>query len=100
MVAEFETAAFALKTGAYSTSPVKTTYGYHIIYKRGEKAKAELKDVKDEIKETLAKNKVTADSTLATQAMIDLRKEKGVKFEDSEMEDAYNTYMNYLLNNK
>ena len=99
MVAEFENAAFALKTGSYSTTPVKTTYGYHIIYKRGEKAKAELKDVKDDIKETLAKDKVTADSTLATQAMIDLRKEKGVKFEDSEMEDAYNTYMNYLLNN-
>ena len=99
MVAEFETAAFALKVGTYSTTPVKTTYGYHIIYKRSEKAKAELKDVKDSIIETLAKNKVSEDSTLETQAMINLRKEKGVKFEDSELNDAYNTYMNYLLNN-
>lgn len=33
MVKEFETAAFALKENSYTATPVKTTYGYHIIYR-------------------------------------------------------------------
>jgi peptidyl-prolyl cis-trans isomerase C len=32
MVPEFEKAAFAQKTGTYSTTPVKTEFGYHVIY--------------------------------------------------------------------
>lgn len=32
MVAEFETAAFAQKVGTFSTTPVKTQFGYHVIY--------------------------------------------------------------------
>lgn len=31
MVAEFETAAFAQKVGTFSTVPVKTEFGYHVI---------------------------------------------------------------------
>ena len=31
MVAEFDTAAFAQKVGTYSTVPVKTQFGYHVI---------------------------------------------------------------------
>jgi len=31
MVAEFETAAFAQKVGTFSTTPVKTEFGYHVI---------------------------------------------------------------------
>lgn len=31
MVAEFETAAFAQKVGTFSTAPVKTEFGYHVI---------------------------------------------------------------------
>ena len=32
MVPEFETAAFAQKEGTFSTTPVKTTFGYHVIW--------------------------------------------------------------------
>jgi len=32
MVAEFETAAFAQKVGTFSTVPVKTEFGYHVIF--------------------------------------------------------------------
>jgi len=33
MVAEFEEAAFALRENSFTQTPVKTAYGYHIIYK-------------------------------------------------------------------
>lgn len=32
MVPEFETAAFAQKVGTFSTAPVKTEFGYHVIF--------------------------------------------------------------------
>lgn len=32
MVPEFETAAFAQKAGTFSTAPVKTEFGYHVIF--------------------------------------------------------------------
>lgn len=32
MVQEFETAAFAQKVGTFSTTPVKTQFGYHVIF--------------------------------------------------------------------
>jgi parvulin-like peptidyl-prolyl isomerase len=32
MVPEFETAAFAQKVGTFSATPVKTQFGYHVIY--------------------------------------------------------------------
>ena len=98
MVSEFETAAFKLKKNAYTTSPVKTSYGYHIILKVDEKDKEELSVLKDEIKETLANKLLEEDAKLQVNAMIELRKKHGVEWHDSEMEDAYNKYMNYLIN--
>ena len=46
MVSEFEDAAYKLKVNEYTKEPVKTTYGYHIILKTGEKEKPKLKKVK------------------------------------------------------
>lgn len=98
MVTEFEDAAYALKKNAYSSKPVKTSYGYHIILKLDEAEKAKFEDKEEEIKETLAKEKVNNDADVSINALIDLRKKHGVEFHDTELEDAYNKYMNYLLN--
>lgn len=98
MVEAFETAAYKLKKGEYSKSPVKTTYGYHVILKVDEKEKDTLENLKDKIKETLANKKIEKDSTMAVNAMVELRKEYGVTFNDSDIESAYNKYINYLIN--
>ncbi len=98
MVEPFETAAYKLKKGAYSKEPVKTTYGYHIILKTDELDKPKLEEVEDEIKETLANELIANDSTISGQALIELRKKNGLKWYDSEIEESYNKYMNYLVN--
>ena len=54
-VQEFEDAAFALKDGEISKEPVKTQFGYHVIYKQGSKKaeKMPFDELKERIKEGL-----------------------------------------------
>ncbi|EGW40000.1 PPIC-type PPIASE domain protein [Desulfosporosinus sp. OT] len=51
MVAEFETAAFAQKVGTFSTTPVKTEFGYHVILVEAHTAAvaADYAKVKDQV---------------------------------------------------
>lgn len=100
MVEEFEKAAFALKKGGYTDSPVKTTYGYHLIIKLDEKEKESLDNLKDSIKETLAEKLIEDDTTTEVNAMVELRKKHGTNFQDSKLEEQYNRYINSLLNQK
>lgn len=100
MVSEFWNECTSLKTGSYSTTPVKTSYGYHVVLKLDEKEKKELKDIEDEVKEKMAEKKIAEDSTLSTTAMIELRKKYGVEFHDDDLKEQYNKYMNYLINKK
>ena len=94
----FETVAYALKVDEYTKEPVKSSYGYHIIKKTKEYDKKELKDVKDSIIETLANELTTNDKTISITAIGELRKEKGMNIEDSELKSSYNKYMNSLYN--
>ncbi len=99
MYEEFENAAYALKKGSFTTTPVKTTVGYHIILKTDTKAKASLEDSREEIITTLANNKVTNEPTIQLDALTNLRKKYEVKIEDTELSKQYTTYLKNILNN-
>jgi foldase protein PrsA len=99
MYTEFETAAYALKKGEFTTTPIKTTVGYHIILKTDTKAKASLKDSRASIISTLANKKITANPEIQLDALTNLRKKYDVKIEDSELSTQYNTYLQNILNN-
>ena len=96
----FSKAAYALKVNEMSTSPVKSSFGYHIILKTAEAEKKSLDDAKEEIKESLAEEKVAADQTIQVKAMVELRKKYGLKINDTEIEQSYNRYVNNQLNKK
>ena len=97
MVEEFEKAAYALKLNAYTKEPVKTKFGYHIILKTGEKEKEALDSMKDTIIEKIAKQKREADNAYAIEAMVEIRKDNGMKIQDDELAKQYETYISNQL---
>lgn len=93
MTEEFEEAAKNLEVGKYTTEPVKTTYGYHIILKVKQEDKPKLKVVKDDIIEEIAKDKLNEDSTLQITALEELRKDYKVEIQDKTLKSQYETYL-------
>ena len=99
MEEDFSKACKDLKVNEYTKEPVKTKYGYHIILKTKQEKKAKLKDVKDDIKETLTTNKLNADSSLYYKTLVDIRKDKKINWKDTVLEKAYEEYANKLIEN-
>ena len=86
-----------LDINEYTDEPVKTDYGYHIILKTDQEEKPKLKEVKDDIKTTLANNKLDNDSTLHYQTLMDIREENNIKWNDDKLEKQYKELMDQLL---
>lgn len=93
---EFVMAAAALETGKYTEEPLKTEYGYEIILKVAEKDKAKLDDIKDDIKSTLADEKLNSNNSLYYNSLFSYRDSK-VTFKDSTLKSQYKSYKNKLL---
>lgn len=93
MVQEFEDAAYALDLNKYTTEPVKTTYGYHVILKTAQKDKPSYKEAKDTVIEELVQNKISSDSTIYYKALSALRKNYGMKIKDKTIKADYDEYM-------
>lgn len=89
----FEKAAYNLKVNEYTTTPVKTSYGYHIIMKTGEKEKASYKKAKASIKEKLIEQKKNEDETISVKAMIALRKKYNMNIKDKTVKKDYDNYI-------
>ena len=81
-----------LENEKYTTEPVKTSYGYHVIYRIAQKEKPSLEEVKDAIIDEIATDKKAEDQTLSTKALISLRDKNEFTFYDSVMENKYNQY--------
>lgn len=97
MFDEFSDALKELDIDEYTVEPVKTSYGYHIILKTGEKEKPELDEVKDEIIETLRNQKLDKDATLYYTALMEIREESGITWKDDKIKKQYNQLMDQLI---
>lgn len=97
VVDEFWDAASKLKDGEYSKEPVKSEYGYHIIYRIKQKAKPKLDDVKDDVIDKLTQEKINNDSTLQTKALVALRKKYNLEISDDELKKSYDNSVNSSL---
>lgn len=91
MESAFETAVYALDLNEYTKEPVKTSYGYHIIMKTGQKDKPSYKDSKEKIVEGLVTEK-ESDTTLYYKAMAALRKKYKMVIKDKTIKSDYDAY--------
>ena len=90
MVDEFKEAVLKLKNDEYTTEPVKTKFGYHIILRVDQKEKESLDSLKDSIKEKLASQKISDDNSVYYESLVKFRESKELKWNDTELEKSYN----------
>lgn len=88
-VAEFWNAAYALENEKYTTEPVKTEYGYHIIYKVSHTAKQSLEDMKDTLLDKLVDKKISDDDQLEYTIWAQIREKYNLTINDSTLNKIY-----------
>ena len=93
----FLNASIDLEEGKYTEEPVQSSFGYHIILKLDQKKKPKLNKVKNDIIETLAEEKLNEDAALRYNALIEIREEAGIKFNDDSLKKDYDDLMQQLL---
>lgn len=90
MISDFEDAAYALEVGTYTTEPVKTQFGYHVIYKYSEGEKKTFEEVKEELTEKLREKKLSDEAFVA--ALAEKREEAGFVLMNDFLEEQYTDY--------
>lgn len=86
---EFWDAAYELEDGEYTSKPIKTSYGYHIILKVSSTPVEKFKDVKEDVKKAYAESLLNEDSTLFAAKWDELRKEYKLSIKDDIIKKAY-----------
>jgi len=84
-----------LEKGKYSTEPVKSSFGYHVIYCVDKAEKTEEISASDKmaIVDALATEAgLTLDETTYYKALIQMREEAGLKFFDKDFKEKYEEY--------
>ena len=91
----FVEASIKLAKGKYTTEPVKTEFGYHIILKTDQKAKPKYESInKEDAIEIIAEENISKDTDklLNGRALIALRKDHNIDIQDSELKKQYDSY--------
>lgn len=77
-----------LKVGEYSTTPVKSAYGYHVLYKVSQDDKKELSEVTDKIK-TIIGEEIAAEDGFLAKSLVALREKYNMNITDNELKSSY-----------
>lgn len=81
-----------LKDGEYSSSPIKTSYGYHILYRISSEEKPDFKTFEERIRTMIITEKTSEDSKLYEKTLIKIREEAKTEIKDTELKSAYDEY--------
>lgn len=92
LASAFKKAAFALKQGSYTTSAVKTSSGYEIIWSLKNPGKGKMSDHTSELKEQIIDNKVN-DSTTLQSVVAKVLKSGNVKIKDKDLQNILSSYL-------
>lgn len=88
-VIEFFEAAQKLEKNKYTTEPVKSQFGYHIILKLDTKPKASLEETKDYIVDKLVENKLAMNQDLDKEVWTEIRKKYNLNIFDKDVKINY-----------
>lgn len=90
VVEEFWNASVNLEDKKYTKEPVKSSYGYFVIYRINQDKKPSIDDVKDEILDAILKKKESDDEKIINKTWLDIRKAYNLEIIDTEINDKYN----------
>lgn len=88
----FKTAAFKLKTGEYTATPVKTSYGYHIIWMIKNPGKGKMSDHISDLKDQIYTSKESS-TTYMQKIVAKVLKNGKVSIKDSDLKDILSSYL-------
>ena len=91
---EFFKASIALKDGEYTSEPVKSSFGYHVILKVSETAKKSLDDSKNDIIDALVNEKLNNDSKLYNSTWAKIRNDYKLTIKDTQVKSEYEKSIN------
>lgn len=89
VVDEFYEATKNLSDGAYTSEPVKSKFGYHVILRVSKTDKEALDTMKDELIEKIVDSKLSSDSKLYTTTWDNIRKSYNLEINDTKIKDIY-----------
>ena len=97
-VKEFYDAAYKLSEGKYTSEPVKSEYGYHIIYlvKKGEKES--LDSLKDVIVDSIVDSKLQDDENIQMVTWDKIRSKYNMNIVDTKIKSVYSSSISNLNN--
>ena len=88
-VTEFWNAAYALENEKYTAEPVKTEYGYHVIYKVSHTAKKSFEEMKESLYDKVVEDKLANDDNLQYKTWADIRAKYNLTINDSTVNSIY-----------
>ena len=91
---EVFSALLNLKDGSYSTSPVKTSNGYYILYRKSQDKKPELDDKLTEKIRTTIGSEIAKKSGFSVKALKALREKNEMKILDTDLNKDFETLVN------
>lgn len=95
-VTEFYNAAYNLQDGKYTKEPVKSEYGYHIIYRVSKTEKAPLEELKESIKDSIIEEKLQNEQNLEMKTWTKVRSKYNLNINDTNLKNIYNTTISNL----
>lgn len=88
---DFKAAAFKLKTGEYTKTPVKTSDGYQVIRMINNPGKGKMSDHTADLKKRIY-NTWLSDSTVMQQVLAKVIKKANVDIKDSDLKNVLSSY--------
>ncbi len=94
----FYNAALALKDGEYTKEPVKSQFGYHIIYTVNRTEAESYETLKDSLYDKVIDQKIAEDSYLTYKTWDEVRKKYNLNIIDTSIKNSYESTMNNVNN--